>query len=69
MAVPPAGSMAEALLKVPGHMIPTDKPHTAQATRLSWGTGNREIPSYARIHRVQLRPMNRSRGILSPYLP
>ena len=28
MAVPPRGIMEEALLKVPGHRIPTEKPHS-----------------------------------------
>ncbi len=44
MAVPPFGSVADALLKVPGHMIPTDSPQTAQAIRESSGIGNRDIP-------------------------
>lgn len=44
IAVPPFGKAADALLNVPGHMIPTDSPQTAQATRLSCGTGKREIP-------------------------
>ena len=44
MAVPPLGKAADALLKVPGHMIPTDSPQTAQAIRLNSGMGKREIP-------------------------
>ena len=44
IAVPPFGKAADALLKVPGHMIPTDSPQTAQAIRLSHGFGKREIP-------------------------
>jgi hypothetical protein len=44
IAVPPLGNAADALLKVPGHIIPTDIPQTAQAARLSSGTGKREIP-------------------------
>jgi len=44
MAVPPFGKAAEALLKVPGHIIPTDSPQAAQAARLSCGRGKREIP-------------------------
>ena len=35
MAVPPFGRAAAALLKEPGHIIPTESPQTAQATRLS----------------------------------
>ena len=41
MAVPPARREAEALLKVPGHMIPTEKPHSPQPARLSAGQGER----------------------------
>lgn len=33
MAVPPRGIRAEALLKVPGQRIPTEKPHSPQPTR------------------------------------
>ena len=44
MAVPPLGSVADALLKVPGHMIPTESPQTAQQIRFSNGTENSEIP-------------------------
>ena len=44
MAVPPLGSAEDALLKVPGHMMPTDRPHRAQNTRLSPGTGSSETP-------------------------
>ena len=43
-AVPPLGKTADALLKIPGHMIPTDSPQTAQAIRLINGMGKREIP-------------------------
>ena len=69
MAVPPFGRAADALLKVPGHMIPTDSPHAAQAMRLSPGTGRRDIPRYERMHRPLLQIMNRSRLIRSPYFP
>lgn len=44
MAVPPFGIAADALLKVPGHMIPTESPQTAQAARLRSGLGKRAIP-------------------------
>ena len=54
MAVPPFGIAAAALLKLPGHIIPTERPHTAQAARLNCGMGRREIPRYDRIHRQQL---------------
>ena len=38
-AVPPAGSAFDALEKVPGHMIPTDRPHRAHPARLKTRTG------------------------------
>ena len=44
MAVPPLGKTADALLKVPGHMIPTESPQTAQAIRFNSGIENNEIP-------------------------
>ena len=44
MAVPPLGKAADALLKVPGHMIPTERPQTAQAIRFNSGIENNEIP-------------------------
>ena len=44
MAVPPLGKAADALLKVPGHMIPTESPQTAQAIRFNSGIKNNEIP-------------------------
>ena len=39
IAVPPLGKDADALLKVPGHIIPTDNPHSAQQIRLICATG------------------------------
>ena len=33
----------EALLKLPGHMMPTERPHTAQPMRLITGEGTREM--------------------------
>ena len=44
IAVPPFGKAADALLNVPGHMIPTESPQTAQAIRFSNGAWNNEIP-------------------------
>ena len=43
IAVPPPLMDAEAMLNVPGHMIPTENPQTAQPTRLSIGTGTKAI--------------------------
>ena len=42
-AVPPFRIDEDALLKVPGHMIPTESPQTAQPTRLSIGTGTKAM--------------------------
>ena len=60
-AVPPFGRAADALLKVPGHMMPTDNPQIAQAIRLICGIGDREIPRYDKIHRILLNIIKRSR--------
>ena len=43
MAVPPVRMDAAALLKLPGHMIPTDRPQSAQPIRLNTGDGTRLI--------------------------
>ena len=43
-AVPPFGKAFAALLNVPGHIIPTERPQTAHATRLNCGTGSKDIP-------------------------
>ena len=42
-AVPPFRRAAEALLKVPGHMIPTESPHTEQPMSPTMGDGIREM--------------------------
>lgn len=39
IAVPPAGKYAEVILKTPGHISPTDKPHSAHPKRESHGIG------------------------------
>ena len=44
MAVPPLGTAAEALLKVPGQRIPTESPQRAQPMSPAIGFGIREIP-------------------------
>lgn len=44
MAVPPLDNAADALLNVPGHIIPTESPQAAQAIKLSCGMGSSEIP-------------------------
>src|SRR5699024_180890 len=42
MAVPPRGIRLEARLKVPGHIMPTEKPHRLHATSASTGLGDRD---------------------------
>lgn len=42
IAVPPLGHVCEEMLKVPGHMMPTAVPHTAQPTRPKTGSGDSE---------------------------
>ena len=37
------GAEAAALLKLPGHIIPTESPQRAQPARLNAGDGEREI--------------------------
>ncbi len=69
MAVPPFGRAAAALLNVPGHIMPTDRPQTAQAIRDICGTGNNDIPRYDKMHRLLLQTINRSRLIRSPHFP
>ena len=43
MAVPPRLMDADAILKVPGHKMPTDKPHSPQPMNPKMGIGDREI--------------------------
>ena len=43
MAVPPFLIAADALLKLPGHMIPTDNPQTPHPKRDKRGEGEREM--------------------------
>lgn len=45
IAVPPLGSVADALLNVPGHIIPTESPVIAQHTKLKAGIGINAIPT------------------------
>ena len=43
MAVPPAGNFLEERLIVPGHMIPTEKPHKIQPESPISGFADREV--------------------------
>ena len=43
MAVPPAGNLSEEMLIVPGHMIPTEKPHMIQPTKPANGFADRDV--------------------------
>ena len=69
IAVPPAGSDAAALLKVPGHRMPTDRPQMAQAIRLTAGTGTKTIVRYDAMHKMLLPAIKRSRLSRSPNFP
>ena len=46
MAVPPEGILAEQMLIVPGHIIPTEKPHTMQPTSPSRGISDKDAVIY-----------------------
>ena len=41
IAVPPVGSETDALLKGPGHIMPTDRPQMAHPIKLRTGCGER----------------------------
>ena len=43
IAVPPFGSLAEAMQNTPGHIIPTESPHKAQPISERTGTGERTV--------------------------
>ena len=58
-AVPPRGIEALAILKLPGHMMPTDRPQSPQPSRLSQGIGERAVSRYAIIQSMQLTAINR----------
>ena len=49
------------LLKTPGHMIPTDRPHTPHPIKPTTGFGTREIQRYEAIHKM-LRDVGCSGG-------
>ena len=53
-AVPPLLIDAEALLKEPGHIIPTESPHTAQPIKLTALFGTRLIIRYDAAHKTAL---------------
>ena len=50
IAVPPRAMEAVALLKEPGHIIPTDRPHKAQPANPTTGLGTREMHKIGRAH-------------------
>ena len=54
-AVPPFRIDEDALLKVPGHMIPTDRPQIAHPNRDSCGSGDREISRSAIKQKTAIR--------------
>lgn len=69
IAVPPPRIAMEALLYVPGHIIPTEKPHTAQPIRFIAGTGTNAMHAYAAMQSTQLNIIKLSSLSFSPYLP
>ena len=68
-AVPPFLIQADAILKVPGHIIPTDRPHNAQPIKEVTGDGDNDMHRYEAIQSRLLNIMNRLKLILSPNLP
>ena len=58
--VPPFFSEVAALLKVPGHIIPTDNPQSPQPTRLIAGQRTKPVIMYDAIHTSELISMKRS---------
>lgn len=69
IAVPPPRIVADALLNVPGHIIPTENPHTAQPIRFIAGTGTNIMHIYDATQSRQLKIIKLSRRSLSPNLP
>ena len=69
IAVPPRERTDDAVLNVPGHIMPTANPHTASEAMLTMGRGMTVMPMYEAVARAQLNIINLSREILSPYLP
>ena len=67
IAVPPLRREAAALLNVPGHIMPTEAPHSAHPIRLIIGEGVRLISKYEKIQRAVLISIKLSSLILSPY--
>ena len=53
-AVPPLLIEAEALLKLPGHIIPTERPQSAHPIRPTTLFGTRLIVRYETIHKINL---------------
>lgn len=68
-AVPPLRNVADALLKLPGHMIPTDNPQTEQPISDKKGDDESDMHKYDKMQRMLLPIMNLSKLILSPNLP
>ena len=69
IAVPPPRIVADALLNVPGHIMPTEKPVIAHPIRFIAGTGTNAMQAYEQRQRMQLNIINLSRFSLSPNLP
>ena len=54
IAVPPFGKCSAAMEKTPGHKIPADKPHKAQAISEIMGTGLTATVKYDKILKIPL---------------
>ena len=67
--VPPFGMVLDAVLKVPGQRIPTDRPQMPQPRRLIAGSGDKDTIRYPTIHEKELAFINWFKFILSPYFP
>ena len=69
IAVPPLVIAADALLKLPGHIMPTDSPLIAHATRLITEELIKAMHRYEMTQSMPLPIINLSKLILSPYFP
>ena len=65
MAVPPLGMAFEAMLNVPGHNIPTDKPVMATPIKPTEGFGDKIASKYPIIHKTPLPAINLGKLIFS----
>ena len=69
IAVPPPLRIDADILKVPGHIIPTDKPQSAQPKNPKNAFCEKPIIQYETQHKTELKTINFFRLILCPNLP